>query len=215
MPRFITNKWVKVYDQSGSTEDRYKPSKQIIFKTSCYDQIHVILVMHILLLKENLLLILAIEKIMVLMIFLMNFFLIIFFLMEAVLHKEILLKLLLKYIIIYNNNNDIRNLTKVISSRNNALFISCISKINGVLIDNAEDLDVVMLVYNLIEYSKNYSKTLGSLLNYYRDEPTYDKKINHYLKSNSFDYKSSVIGKLGDIDNENNTNKEILKLLYY
>ena len=214
MPRFITNKWVKVYDQSGSTEDRYKPSKQIIFKTSCYDQIHVILVMHILLLKENLLLILAIEKIMVLMIFLMNFFLIIFFLMEAVLHKEILLKLLLKYIIIYNNN-DIRNLTKVISSRNNALFISCISKINGVLIDNAEDLDVVMLVYNLIEYSKNYSKTLGSLWNYYRDEPTYDKKINHYLKSNSFDYKSSVIGKLGDIDNENNTNKEILKLLYY
>ena len=65
-----------------------------------------------------------------------------------------------------------------------------------------------MLVYNLIEYSKNYSKTLGSLWNYYRDEPTYDKKINNYLKS-------SVIGKLGDIDNENNTNKEILKLLYY
>ena len=106
------------------------------------------------------------------------------------------------------NNNDIRTLIKVISSRNNAPFISCISKINGALINNAEDLDVVMLVYNLIEYSKNYSKTLGSLWNYYRDEPTYDKKKKHYLKSNSFDYKSSVISKLGDIDNENNTNKE-------
>ena len=34
VPRFITKKWVKVHDQSGSAEDRYKPSKQIRFKTS-------------------------------------------------------------------------------------------------------------------------------------------------------------------------------------
>ena len=34
VPRFITKKWVEVYDQSGSADDRYKPSKQIIFKTS-------------------------------------------------------------------------------------------------------------------------------------------------------------------------------------
>ena len=34
IPRFITKKWVKVYDQSGSADDRYKPSKQIRFKTS-------------------------------------------------------------------------------------------------------------------------------------------------------------------------------------
>ena len=40
-----------------------------------------------------------------------------------------------------------------------ALFISCISKINGVLIENAENLDIVMPMYNLLEYSKNYSKT--------------------------------------------------------
>ena len=39
------------------------------------------------------------------------------------------------------------------------------------LIDKAEDLDVVMLICNLIEYSQNYSKTSGSLWNYYRDEP--------------------------------------------
>ena len=37
-------------------------------------------------------------------------------------------------------------------------------------IDNAEDLNVVMPMYNLIEYSKNYRKTTGSLWNYYRDE---------------------------------------------
>ena len=49
--------------------------------------------------------------------------------------------------------------------KNNAPFISCISKINGVLIENAEDLDVVMPMYNLLEYSKNYSNTSGSLWN--------------------------------------------------
>ena len=37
------------------------------------------------------------------------------------------------------------------------------SKINGVKIDNAEDLDVIMSMYNLLEYSKNYTKAAGSL----------------------------------------------------
>ena len=56
--------------------------------------------------------------------------------------------------------------------KNNAPFINCISKISGVQIDNAEDLVVVMPIYNLLEYSKNYRKTIGSLWNYYRDEPS-------------------------------------------
>ena len=54
--------------------------------------------------------------------------------------------------------------------KNNAQFISCISKINNTLIDNVEDLEIVMPLYNLIECSKNYSKTTGNLWNYYRDE---------------------------------------------
>ena len=52
---------------------------------------------------------------------------------------------------------------KNVAFKNNAPFINCISKINGVQIDNAEDLDVVMPMYNLLEYSKNYRKTTGSL----------------------------------------------------
>ena len=60
---------------------------------------------------------------------------------------------------------------KNLAFKNNAPFISCISKISNPLIDNAEDLDIVMLMYNLLEYSKNYRKTTGSLWNYYRDEP--------------------------------------------
>ena len=63
---------------------------------------------------------------------------------------------------------DIRN--KSLAFKSKAPFTNCISKINNVLTDNAEDLDVVMLVYNLLEYSKNYRKTTGILWNYYRDE---------------------------------------------
>ena len=60
--------------------------------------------------------------------------------------------------------------TRPLAFKNNAPFISCFSKINGVLVENAEDLDIVMLMYNLIEYGKNYSETPGSLWNYYRDQ---------------------------------------------
>ena len=52
---------------------------------------------------------------------------------------------------------------KSVAFKNNAPFINCISKINGIQIDNAEDLDVVMPMYNLLEYSKNYKKAIGSL----------------------------------------------------
>ena len=60
---------------------------------------------------------------------------------------------------------------KKLAFKNNALFINCISKINNTVIDNAEDLDFVIPMYNLLEYSKNYRKTTGSLWTYYRDEP--------------------------------------------
>ena len=56
-----------------------------------------------------------------------------------------------------------------------------------------------MPMYNLLEYSKNYRKTTGSLLNYYRDEPNGGAvgNINYSIKnSESFDYKTSITGKL-------------------
>ena len=81
--------------------------------------------------------------------------------------------------------------------KNDASFTSCISKINGVKIDNAEDLDVVMPMYNLLEYSKNDKKTTGSLWSYYRDEPNSSAGANNIthsiLNSESFDYKANFI----------------------
>ena len=60
---------------------------------------------------------------------------------------------------------------KKLTLKNNTTFSSWILKINNTLIDNAEDLDIVMPMYNLLEYSKNYRKTTGSFWNYDRDEP--------------------------------------------
>ena len=62
-----------------------------------------------------------------------------------------------------NNATDNAFGDKNLVFKNNAPFINCISKINGVKIDDAEDLHVVMPMYNLLEYSKNYKKTTGSL----------------------------------------------------
>ena len=73
-------------------------------------------------------------------------------------------------VIATNTENDNVFGEKRLDFKNNAPFISCISNIIGVQIDNAEDLDVVMPMYNLLEYSKNYRKTTGSLWNYYKDE---------------------------------------------
>ena len=61
-----------------------------------------------------------------------------------------------------NNAHD-----KKLAFKINAPFVSCILKINITLADNAEDLVVVMPMYNLLEYSKNYSKITGSFWNYY------------------------------------------------
>ena len=88
-------------------------------------------------------------------------------------------------------DNNANKQNKNLAFKNDAPFINFISKINGVKIDNAEDLDVIMPMYNLIEYSKNYRKTTGSVWNYYRDEPSNPIPSN----SESFKYKTSITGK--------------------
>ena len=154
VPRFITKKWIKVYDQSGGP---YNTNKQIRFKTS--------------MLRSDLC---------------------------DYSDAYILVK---AKITVTNPNNNAYD--KKLALKNNAPFISCISKINGELIKNAEDLDIVMPMYNLLEYSKNYRKTTGSLFNYYRDEPNSCTEgdgadaINYSIKdSDSFNSKTSITGEL-------------------
>ena len=81
--------------------------------------------------------------------------------------------LLLKEILFLQRTQieDLLTKKQAFSIKSNAPFTNCVSKINNVSIDIAEDLDVVMPMYNLREQSKNYRKITASFWNYYRDEP--------------------------------------------
>ena len=72
---------------------------------------------------------------------------------------------------------------KGITLKNCAPFINCKSEINNTEIDVAKDIDIVMPVYNLLEYSNYYSETLGSLWQYFKDEPNDNLTDSESLKS--------------------------------
>ena len=74
--------------------------------------------------------------------------------------------ILAKETITVNNNTaaadaDANNTNKKVIFKNCAPFSNCVSEINNTQVDNAKDLDIVIPMYNLIEYSDNYSKTSG------------------------------------------------------
>ena len=174
MPSFITKKWVEVYDQSGDTNDRYKPNKPIRFKTSMlrsdsrdFSDAYIVVKGDITLTKTA--------------------------------NRDFI---------------DVRNRFLVL--KNNAPFTNCISKINNVLIDNAEDLDIEIPKYNLLEYSKNYSKLTGNLWNYYKDEPNNPPRNNYNADpiTNSASCKTSITGKTSNANLENgaNTKQENTKI---
>ena len=101
-----------------------------------------------------------------------------------------------------NNIRDKRNRPVIL--KNNAPFVSCVTRINGELIEDADDLDIVMPMYNLLEYSKNYRKTIGSLYNYYRDELTNDNNDNfakrNVVNSEAFKYKNKITVNTYNVD---------------
>ena len=99
---------------------------------------------------------------------------------------------------------------KGVSFKNCAPFINCISELNNTQIDNAKDIDIVMPMYNLIEYSDNYAKTSGSLWQYFRDEPVADDDIED---SESFESKIKITGKTPN--NNNVKDFEIIVPLKY
>ena len=99
-----------------------------------------------------------------------------------------------------NNTNNIRDKRdRPVILKNNAPFVSCITIINGEIIEDADDLDIVMSMYNLLEYSKNHRKAIGSLYNYYRDELSDDADDNNFaninvVNSEAIKYMNKIIG---------------------
>ena len=172
LPTFVTKKWIEVYDQP---EGNYNVNKEIRIKTSMlrsdlcdFSESYIVLKGDITVTKKT---------------FTANDF-------EGPNNTAANVNATNTA-----NNNAFGN--KKLVFKNNSPFISCISKINCVKIDNAEDLDVVLPMYNLLEYSKNHRKTTGSLWNNYRDKPNSaigDNNITHsILNSESFDYKANFM----------------------
>ena len=109
------------------------------------------------------------------------------------------------------------NTNKKVIFKNCAPFTNCISEINNTQIDHAKDIDIVIPMYNLIEYSDNYAKTTGGLWQYYKDIPALnanDEIINFTEGNltNSFNFKVKITG-----ETENNGAKgvEIMVPLKY
>ena len=117
--------------------------------------------------------------------------------------------ILFKGTIAVNNTDaedtDANNTNKKVAFKNCAPFTNCISKINNTQVDNAKDIDTVMPVYSLIEYSDNYSKTSGSLWQCCKDIPAVDDNNNNTIVNfsennltDSFNFKGKITGQTGD-----------------
>ena len=100
------------------------------------------------------------------------------------------------------------NRNKKVIFKNCASFTECISEINNKEIDHAKNIDIVMPLYNLIEYSDNYSKKFGILWQYDRDEPFIGNNDNIIdvpddPDSASFNYKQKITGQTGNNETKN------------
>ena len=109
------------------------------------------------------------------------------------------------------------NTNKKVIFKNCAPFTNCISEINNTQIDNAKDIDIVMPMYNLIEYSDNYAKTTGSLWQDCKDIPARNDNdqiivfdVNNV--TDSFNFKVKITGRTV---NDGRKNVEIMVPLKY
>ena len=194
LPKFVTKKWIEVYDQS---EKNYNPNKEIRIKTSMprsdlcdFSDAYIAVRGNITVVKKTF----------------------------TAADFEAPNNTVANATATNNANNNAFGEKKLVF-KNNAPFINCISKINGIKIDKAENLDVQMPMYNLLQYSKNYKKTSGSLWNYYRDEPNSDtdgNEIKHSnINSNSFDYKANFMENSVTYNNLRKNNVKIVVPLKY
>ena len=100
------------------------------------------------------------------------------------------------------------NTNKKVIFTNCAPFTGFISKINNTQIDNAEYIDIVMRMYNLIEYSDNYSKTSGSLSQYCKEIPAVNDAgdivdFNGSNATDSFNFKTKITAQTAANSNNN------------
>ena len=123
-----------------------------------------------------------------------------------------------------NAGADANNTNKKVIFKKCAPFTKCISKIDNSQIDNAEYIDIIMPMYNLIEYSDNYSKTSGSLWQYCKEILAVNDNgnivdFNIANATDSFNFKTKITDQTADNNNKGNiagrVNIEIMVSLKY
>ena len=129
--------------------------------------------------------------------------------------------ILVKQTITVNNtaaaDADANNTNEKVIFKNYAPFTNCISEINNTQVDNAKDIDIVMPMHNLIEYSDNYSKTSGSLWQYCKNIPAVDNNnaIVNVAKNNLTDLFNVNVKMTGQTEDDGIKNVEIMVPLKY
>ena len=111
----------------------------------------------------------------------------------------------------------VNHTNKKVTFKNCAPFTNCINEINNTQIDNAKDIDIVMPMYNLTEYSENYAKTTRILWQYCKDIPARNAndESTEFTAGNltdSFNFKVKITGQTGD---DGTKNVEIMVLQKY
>ena len=95
-----------------------------------------------------------------------------------------------------------------VAFKNCASFSTCKTEINDVFIDEANHISIAMPMYNLIEYSDNYSDASGSLWQFKKDEISINNVDFTATNSDSFKYKAALVGKpVNAVDNKNSSIK--------
>ena len=115
-----------------------------------------------------------------------------------------------------NNTNNAGG--KILCFKNCAPFRTCTSRINDEYLEQAEDLDIVSPMYNLIEYSDNYEDSTGSLYQFKRDEITTGNSANINITANNstpFAYKANLVGEVGANPADNKYETKVVVPLQY
>ena len=107
------------------------------------------------------------------------------------------------------------NINKKVLFKNCAPFTNCITKINNTQIDNAEYIDIVMPMCNLVDYSDNYSKSSGSLWKYCKEIPAVNNvgnivDFNGANATDLFNFKTKITGQTSDNGRKDNVEKMVL-----
>ena len=100
-----------------------------------------------------------------------------------------------------------------VAFKNCAPFSTCKTVINDVFVDRAKHIYIAMPMYNLIEYSDNYSDTSGSLWQFKRDEVPANNADLTIDNSQSFKYKAALLGKTADAVNNTNSSVKEAKIV--